>query len=996
MSITMIEGGTVVDGSGGPRYRARVLVEGDRIAAILHDSEQPAADHMIDARGKVVCPGFVDVHSHADLYAHRPDHPRVFEPLIRQGITTFIGGNCGYGVAPIARERNLDAQRFYLEGVTAQRLDGELEWSGVGDYLALAERRGLALNAGLLCPHGLIRLQAMGPRRARATEAELAAMGRTLEQALAEGAFGLSTGLQYFPGLASDTRELVALGRILARHDARFTSHLRSYVSNTVQRALEEVIAVARETGAAAEVSHIFAVPWIGAAQPILVGLARAGARYHRISSRLVPERAVSGEMTRLLAVYERARARGLRLGMDVMPTTTGFTHLLAFFPPWVLTDSSEAIMARLRDPETRRAIVRDIERGTPLWPHDGDRDWSLNFFRIFGYGCARIMSVASPGNRKLEGRRLVEIAAERGQHPIEAACDLLLEEERRVLVFVSLDAPDDPFTSRSQFPAIAHPAVAISTDTILLGFGQPSFLFYGCFPRFLGFHVRERRLCDLETAIHKCTAAPARALGVRGRGVIERGAFADLVVLDPASVGSDADFDRPALYPRGIEHVLITASTSSTGSATMRRRSPGARSVADVPLSPELRRWRVRIFVATWVCYAGYYFGRQAFYVAKPELTLERGLDAATLGWIGVVFLGAYAAGEFVAAWMGTRIGARRTLLLGMALSALANLGFGAAGSAAALAALAGLNGLAQATGWPASIGTLAHWYARPELGQVTGWWSTCYQLGSVAAKSFAAMMLGRGGARWAFGGAAGVLAAVWAVVFALHRDRPQEVGLPAVGAEAPAAPDRAGTGSDGVAATVALMGGFYFFLKSIRYALLSWAPYFLQLNFGVPRGRAGHYAAVFDLCGFAGAVSAGTVSDRLLGGRRAGITLAMTVGLALASLALWQLGGRSPAAFTICLGAIGFLLYGPDVLISAAGAIDVGERRHALAAAGVINGMGSLGPVLHEALIGELYQRAPADLARVLGLLTVAALLAAALGGLLVLRSRAGKCAL
>jgi N-acyl-D-aspartate/D-glutamate deacylase len=553
----LIRGGTIVDGSGAPGYRGDLLVEGDRISAILRPGEGASAEREIDAAGKVVCPGFVDVHSHADLYAHRPDHPRVFEPLIRQGITSFVGGNCGYGMAPIDPEHNLEAQRFYLEGVTAQKLDGDFEWRSVADYLALLEQRGLALNAGLLCPHGLIRLQAIGQRRARASGEELRAMERTLEAALDQGALGLSTGLQYFPGLASDSRELVALGRVLARKDARFTSHLRSYTSNTVLRALDEVIGVARESGARVQVSHIFTVPWAGAAQPILVALARLGARHPELASRLVPDRLVSGEMDRVLEVYDRSRASGLRLGMDVMPTTTGFTHLLAFFPPWVLTDSREAIRGRLRDRETRRAMIRDIERGTPLWPHDGENDWSLNFFRIFGYRCARIMAVASEANRGLQGRRLDEIAAERGQHPIEAACELLLEEDCQVLVFVSLDQPEDGFSSRSQFPALAHPEVAVATDTLLLGFGRPSLLFYGCYPRFLGL-LAPQRLCDLSTAIHKCTAVPAGALGLRDRGVIEPGAFADLVVLDPRTVGSDADFDHPEISPRGIEHVLI------------------------------------------------------------------------------------------------------------------------------------------------------------------------------------------------------------------------------------------------------------------------------------------------------------------------------------------------------------------------------------------------------------------------------------------------------
>ena len=555
----LIRGGQIVDGTGRPSYGADLLVEGDRIAAIRRGGDEPlVADRVIDASGRVVAPGFVDIHSHADLSVYRPDHPRVFEPLVRQGITTFVGGNCGYGVAPIAPDEHLPAQRFYLEGVTARRFESVFTWRSLGEYLELLERQGVALNAGLLCPHGLIRLQVMGQRRALADSDELEQMGRVLEASLEQGALGLSTGLQYFPGLCADTRELVGLGSILARHRARFASHLRSYTSNSVDQALDEVVQVARQTGVAVQVSHIFTLPWVGAAQTLLMGLGRLGARYHRLSSRLVPASFLDGDMQRLLRRFDQHRQSGLELGMDVMPTTTGFTHLLAFFPPWVLTDSGEAIARRLRDPEARRAIIRDIEHGRPLWPHDQDDTWSLNFFRLFGYRCATIMSVGSEANRGLEGRRLADIAAERGQHPIETACDLLLEEDRQILAFVAMDEPEDPFTVRGQFPALAHPEVAVATDTLLLGFGHPSPLFYGCYPRFLGVHCRELGLVDLPTAIHKCTEVPARAMGLRDRGTIREGAFADLVVLDPASVSTEADFHRPEVHPRGIEQVLI------------------------------------------------------------------------------------------------------------------------------------------------------------------------------------------------------------------------------------------------------------------------------------------------------------------------------------------------------------------------------------------------------------------------------------------------------
>lgn len=416
-------------------------------------------------------------------------------------------------------------------------------------------------------------------------------------------------------------------------------------------------------------------------------------------------------------------------------------------------------------------------------------------------------------------------------------------------------------------------------------------------------------------------------------------------------------------------------------------------------PLSPRYRRWRIRVFAATWLCYAGLYFCRHAFFVAKGDLTRERGLDAVALGWLGVAYLVAYAVGEFNAAAVGTRVGSRRMLLVGMAVSICANLGFGVAQGTGTFVALMALNGLAQATGWSGNVGNMAHWFRRRERGQVMGLWSTCYQLGAVAAKAFADEMLKRGGLRAGFWGASAVLGAVWATFFVLQRNRPEDVGLPPLDDDDDGAPAGGGDRADGqspargIFVTIALMGFFYFFIKTIRYALWSWAPYFLQLNFGLAH-RKGLFSAIFDICGFLGVITAGFVSDRLFAGRRATLSLLMVAGLAAATVLLWLRGGQSLAVFGTCLGLIGFTLYGPDSLISGAGAIDVGQRRYALAAAGIINGMGSVGPVLQELAIGALYAGNPDNLAPILGLLTGLAVAATLVMAVLVRRARQGRC--
>lgn len=552
MFDVLIRNGMVVDGSGKPRFRADVGIEGDCIT-LAGPANGATAHKEIDAAGKIVCPGFIDPHSHADMALFHEDHAAILEPLVRQGITTFVGGNCGMALAPI-EEKNRTAVQTYLEFFSKLDFEKDVHWRTMGEFFDVVESRGLLLNAAVLAPHGLLRLNALGPEMRLAREDEIGDMSRALEQALEEGAVGLSTGLQYVPGSQSDTRELIELGKTLERYDGIFTSHLRSY-SNTLDKAIDEVIEVAEENGIRAQISHMFWLPDYGVFGPVVRKVIRGLARLSKWWTVPLP---VDAPMRQRIGRMVRARARGVEVSMDIMPTTTGFTHILAFFPPWALEGGREQVVQRLKDPETRKRIRHSIEYGRMTWPHTGPDAWSLNLFRIMGWECARIMSVASEKNKRLEGRSLVEIARERGVHPFDAACDLVLEENGHVLVFESMAEPDDAFTARSTYAGLAHPDVMISTDTILMGTGRPSSLFYGCYPFLLGHYVREKRLLSLETAIRKSTGLPAEHFRLKGRGHIAAGAFADVVVFDPDAIESKACFLEPDRPPVGVEHVFI------------------------------------------------------------------------------------------------------------------------------------------------------------------------------------------------------------------------------------------------------------------------------------------------------------------------------------------------------------------------------------------------------------------------------------------------------
>lgn len=425
---------------------------------------------------------------------------------------------------------------------------------------------------------------------------------------------------------------------------------------------------------------------------------------------------------------------------------------------------------------------------------------------------------------------------------------------------------------------------------------------------------------------------------------------------------------------------------------------------------SGDYRPWQIRIFAATWLAYAGYYFCRKAFYIVKADMADKLGLTAQDLAHLGTAYLAAYMVGQFSSAYAGRRLGPKLLLLTGMGISLGCNVAFGISNGFWTVMLFMVLNGISQGTGWPGCIGSLAFWFKRRQRGSVLGVWATCYQIGSVLAGSFAAFMLGLAGWRWSFFGASMVLLSVWLVVAVLHPNRPEDVGLEPLrdeplrdgpeedghAKEGPEAcePEAKGLGwTRDVVVTIVIMGTIYFCIKFLRYALWSWAPFFLRKNFGLAGDEAGYLSVVFDISGFVGVVFAGFVSDRVFKGRRAFLSFAMLT-LMAASFALMYLGGAANLmVFTVSMGLSGFMLYGPDSLISGVGAIDVGSKKGALAAAGIINGMGSIGPIFQEQLIGSMYEWYNQDLVPILAVLVGVAVVGAAMTFVLWLRARAGR---
>ena len=506
-----IEGAQVIDGTGALGSRTDVGIRDDVIAAIGDLSSEPAGSTLW-AAGRVLAPGFIDMHSHSDW---RLWENRRAESKIRQGVTTEVVGNCGFSPAPVSREFLRELRGFAL--YVPKGMD--FRWQSVGEYLKAFDAEGTALNVVQLVGHGTLRIAAMGFARRAPDGKELARMQRLMADAMEDGAWGLSTGLIYAPGSYATTEEIVEIARVVARHRGFYASHIRGEGA-TLLDAVREAIRVGREGELPVQVSHIKA----------------AG-------------RPNWGKVADALALIDRARDEELDVTADVYPYTASSTTLRTLLPDWALEGGVEAMLERLAQPEVRARIRLELEA-----PVTGQ---SL----LDRVGWENIMLASCARRKDAEGKRLSEVAAARGMDPLDAAFELIVDEAGKgYMILFQLDETD-------LRRALAHPAVMIGSDGSslaphgALGTGKPHPRSYGTFPRVLGEYVRVQRVIGLPEAVHKMTGLPAKRLGLRDRGVIRTGAKADLVVFDPKRVGDQATYEDPHRYPVGIEHVIVNGS---------------------------------------------------------------------------------------------------------------------------------------------------------------------------------------------------------------------------------------------------------------------------------------------------------------------------------------------------------------------------------------------------------------------------------------------------
>lgn len=506
----LIKGGTIVDGQGSEPFDGDIGIERDRIVFIRRNGRSAGekfhvkAGSVIEARDLIVAPGFIDTHAHSEFTLLAD--PRA-EGKISQGITTEINGNCGLSAAPLFGE-TLKQREADLE-----EMDIRERWETFREYFEILEGRGISMNFVTLAGHGNIKACVAGYQDRSPTEADLSKMGLLLKEAVKEGAIGLSTGLIYPPGVFSGTEELIGLCRVLKNSGGIYTSHMRSEGHGLIG-AIEETIRISKDSGINAHISH----------------LKTSGRKnWHKIDE--------------ALSVIETARNGGLGVTADRYPYTAASTDLDTILPSWVYEGGSEEEIKKLRNEELKERIKKEV-----IDEHPDPEYWEKVY----------VSSVFSGKNRWMEGMSIASIAQKEDSEPVETLFKILLEEHLRVGAIFSSMSEDN----LNRF--LSLPYVMIGTDSSARSLsgetrrGKPHPRGFGSFPRFLGRYVRDGSLMNLSEAIRKITLFPAETFGIRNRGVLREGAFADIVVFDYRKILDCATYSDPFLRPLGISFVLV------------------------------------------------------------------------------------------------------------------------------------------------------------------------------------------------------------------------------------------------------------------------------------------------------------------------------------------------------------------------------------------------------------------------------------------------------
>ncbi|MDP2052998.1 MAG: D-aminoacylase [Acidobacteriota bacterium] len=502
----IIRGGDVLVGDGGPSLRVDVGIRGDRIVA-MSDLSTAQGGRVIDATGLAVTPGFIDVQGQSGTTLLTDGNG---ESHVRQGITTEIIGEGGSPAFWTKETADVDALRVF--GVP-------FDWTGFSGYFERLRQRGTTINVGTFVPATTVRREVIGLDNRAPTPAELSRMEAMVDQAMQDGALGLSSALIYVPGTFAQTSELVALAKVAAKHNGIYITHIRGESFNLFN-ALDEAIAIGREAGLPVVVFHL-----------------------------KVAAKANWGRMSEALAKIDQANVAGIPVTATMYPYTAGGTGLAATLPLWVQEGGRDRMLARLADAEIRKRVRAEIETQIDGWE---------NLLLATTFDGIQVASVPPAMDQTIVGKRIAQIAAERKTDPWEVYFQLLIDSGGRIGALYHMMSEADVATGlRSSRVTIGTDSAALRRQGVLAQ-GAPHPRAYGTFPRVLSKYVRDDKVLTLNDAVKRMTGAAAAQMGITDRGLIRIGHLADVVVFNPATIRDHATYEQPHQYATGIEHVIV------------------------------------------------------------------------------------------------------------------------------------------------------------------------------------------------------------------------------------------------------------------------------------------------------------------------------------------------------------------------------------------------------------------------------------------------------
>lgn len=501
----IIAGGAVLDGENHPAVNTDIGIRDGRIARI-GPMGSASATERIDARGLTVAPGFIDIHSHSDYSMLR--EPRG-ESMVRQGVTTQILGE-GPSAGPVKPEK----RGLEVEGI-------KVDWSTLGGYFARLEKQGIATNIGSYVGQGQIWNYVLGDTFRTATQQDLDEMKALITQAMDEGALGLSSMLMLPPANLAHAPELSQLASAIAPGHGIYSSHIRDE-GETVFEAVNEAIDVGRRAKVPVDIIHL-----------------------------KIAHKKLWGRMNEVIAVINKARAEGLVVTANVYPYTAGQNSLVSIVPPWAHEGGREKLLARLKNPVDRARMHREVLSGLPNW---------YNHYLATGDGWAGMLLVSLKSERfkKFQGKRMSDIIAAEGKDPVETMFDVITEERGQTpTVFFHHSEADMRLALKQPWTSIGSDGAAVNPEGPT-GVPHHHPRYYGTFPRILGRYVREEKVLELPEAIYKMTALNADKLGIRDRGRLKEGNWADITLFNARMVIDQATFEKPKQFPIGIPYVIV------------------------------------------------------------------------------------------------------------------------------------------------------------------------------------------------------------------------------------------------------------------------------------------------------------------------------------------------------------------------------------------------------------------------------------------------------